>query len=128
MHRGKSRGHPGFGLVPTAELGLASPLRPLCNQEGTFWPGSPGGRAAAGRTASRGLARVAHLRAAGSGGEPGSAPQPMPLCLAAQRRAARSPEELSDGLWAPKTQRSACEDKIKACFSSENFTIRDSAG
>lgn len=127
VHREKSWGHLSFSLVPTAELGLASPLHPLCNQEGTFCMGSQGEATAPGRVASHSLVQLAQL-AVGSVDGPCSAPWPMALCLAAWQRAPCAPKAPSDRLWVPTAQSSTCNDKIKARFRSKSLTVRDSAG
>lgn len=127
MQRGKSRGHLRFGLVPTAEPGLSSPLHPLCSQEGLFCPGSQGEGTAPGRAASRRLLQAAHLHAAGNGDGPCSAPRLMALCLAAQQRAPRAPKAPSD-CEHPRHKALPAMTKIKAHFSSKSLTVRDSTG
>lgn len=128
VHRGKSWGHPVFGLILTAKLGWASLLQSLHNQEGTFWPLSLGERTAAGRSASWGFIHIAHFWDWGSGDEPCSVPQLMVLCLRTQQRAYHAPKAPSDRLCAPTMQYSACDDKTSACFTSEILTVCDSAG
>lgn len=81
VHRGKSWGHPHFGLVPSAKPRLSSLLLyPLCNQEGTFWLGTPGEEVFPGRATSQGFVWGAHLHAAGSSDGPCFNFQPSKQC------------------------------------------------
>lgn len=109
-------------MVLMAELGSASLLHPLCNQGQTFWP-----EGVRGEPHPRGLPRLPTSVLLVS---VMSHAQPHASCHFAWQLSKEhlAPQAPSDRLCTPKTEHSARDDKIKACFSSGSLTVQDSTG
>lgn len=97
-------GPPGLQCGPQGQAGVSITAAPTLQPRGTSWPGQLQGEPHPGHLSrlpiSVLLVSASHL---------------MILCLAAP----------SDTL---KTEHSACDDKIKAGFSSESLAVQHSAG